>query len=157
MMKPVCLVLLLTATFAYSGVEGENACTTAIKNNLNYTALNSAFHFCASDPAGRAALIKNSGKLCAHYDYFTGDITCEIRAAPFMKCAAKELGYLNANDGSIKNTKILAEYKTYATSDPKCKVDIYNFAVYKCGTTIANYAFLAKAACLFRKMDQYTR
>ncbi|XP_018020755.1 uncharacterized protein LOC108677112 isoform X2 [Hyalella azteca] len=145
MMKPVCLVLLLTATFAYSGVEGENACTTAIKNNLNYTALNSAFHFCASDPAGRAALIKNSGKLCAHYDYFTGDITCEIRAAPFMKCAAKELGY------------ILAEYKTYATSDPKCKVDIYNFAVYKCGTTIANYAFLAKAACLFRKMDQYTR
>ncbi|XP_018026925.1 uncharacterized protein LOC108682298 [Hyalella azteca] len=151
-MKSFRLVLLLSATFACSSVEGEQACTTAIKNNLNYTALNSAFHACALDPAGRAALIKNSGKLCAHYDYFTGDITCEIQAAPFMKCAAKKLGYLDS-DGSINSEKILAEYKTYAKSDKKCNVDQYNFGVDTCGTTIKNYAFLAKAACIFRKMD----
>ncbi|XP_018010353.1 uncharacterized protein LOC108667794 [Hyalella azteca] len=155
-LKSVGLVLLLTATFAYSGVDGANACATALNSKLHNADLNSAFSACMSDPAGLAALTAiggNSG--CGGYNFAVGDLKCEVGAAPFMKCVAGKLGYLNAN-GSINATKILAQYKTYATSDPTCKVAQYNFAAKKCGTTIKNYAFLAKAACIATATDQYT-
>ncbi|XP_018009575.1 uncharacterized protein LOC108667102 [Hyalella azteca] len=156
MMKSVGLVLLLTATFAYSGAEGTNACANALNNNVMNADLNSAFSACMSDPAGLAALTAiggNSG--CGGYNFAVGALKCEVGAAPFLKCIAGKLGYLNA-DGSINNTKILAQFKTWATSDPKCNVAQYNFAVNKCGTTINNYAFLAKAACIATATDQYT-
>ncbi|XP_018015842.1 uncharacterized protein LOC108672650 [Hyalella azteca] len=156
MMKSVGLVLLLTAAFAYSGVEGDNACETALSNKAMNAGLDSAYTACRSDPAGLAALKAIEGiPVCAGYMWFAGDIKCEVAAAPYMKCVAGKLGYLNAN-GSINNTKILAQFKTWATSDPNCNVAQYNFAANKCGTTINNYAFVAKAVCIILATDQYT-
>ncbi|XP_018007355.1 uncharacterized protein LOC108665140 [Hyalella azteca] len=152
-MKSVGLVLLLAATFACSSVEGANECTTALYSKLRNAAFNSAFSACMSDPAGKAALTAIVGNYgCGGYTFTVGDRKCEVGAAPFMKCVAGKLGYLKA-DGSIDNTKILALYKTWATSDPKCKVAQYDSAVKKCGTTINNYAFLAKADCISTMAD----
>ncbi|XP_018012088.1 uncharacterized protein LOC108669292 [Hyalella azteca] len=157
MMKSVGLVLLLIATFAYSGVDGANACATAFNNKFMNAALSSAFQACRSDPAGLAAITATQGiPVCAGYmGDDVGDIKCQVASAPYMKCVAGKLGYLNA-DGSINTTKILAQYKTWATSDPKCNVAQYDFAVNKCGTTINNYAFMAKAACIAKATEQYT-
>ncbi|XP_018018857.1 uncharacterized protein LOC108675365 [Hyalella azteca] len=160
MMKSVGLVLL-TATFAYSGAEGANACATVLQAKwLNYGGSSmplSAFTACSSDPASQAALNAvngvNSG--CMGYNFLVGPLKCEVGMAPVLKCLAGKLGYLKA-DGSINNTKIFAQFKTDATSDPTCNLAQYNFAVNKCGTTINNYAFLAKVYCIITATDQYT-
>ncbi|XP_018012891.1 uncharacterized protein LOC108669957 [Hyalella azteca] len=158
MMKSVGVVLLI-ATFAYSGVEGiyryNSACGKAVYKKLTSNDVYSATRTCVSDPEGKAALTAIGRYGCGSYDFIVGPLKCEVGAAPYMKCVARKLGYLNA-DGSINNSKILAQYKTYATSAPKCSVAQYDFAVNKCGTTINNYAFLAKVACIAGAADQYT-
>ncbi|XP_018007021.1 uncharacterized protein LOC108664840 [Hyalella azteca] len=156
MMKSVGLFLLLTATFAYSGVDGANACATALDGKLIGAGLNAAYTACRSDPVAFAALKATAAiPVCARYVFTVGDRKCEVAGAPFMKCVAGKLGYLKA-DGSIDNKKVLDQFKTWATSNPKCSVAQYNFAASKCGSTIDNYAFVAKSACIINATYQYT-
>ncbi|XP_018009210.1 uncharacterized protein LOC108666796 [Hyalella azteca] len=163
-MKSVGLVLLLIAAFAYSGVEGANACETALKSKWTlYNGIRgnsvpiSVVDACLLDPAGRAALVAGQGYSgCQGYNYYEGgDIKCDVLFAPFWKCIAAKLGYLKTN-GSIEQKKILAQFKADATSDPKCSVAQYNFAVKKCGTTIKNYNFLKKVQGIATATDQFT-
>ncbi|XP_018017228.1 uncharacterized protein LOC108673860 [Hyalella azteca] len=155
-MKSVRLVLLI-ATFAYSGVDGyrpKSACGKALYYNLTSNSQVKAVKTCASDPLADAAVKAIASYGCAKYAFQEGPLKCEVGAAPFMKCLAGKLGYLKA-DGSIDNMKILAQYRRDATRDPACNAARYNFAENKCGTTIDNYAFLAKMACLAAAADQY--
>ncbi|XP_018011587.1 uncharacterized protein LOC108668844 [Hyalella azteca] len=162
MMKSVGLFLLLIAAFAYSGVEGANPCATALKAAwLDYTIAsgtlrfpNSATSACGADPAGHAAIDALRGD-CQSYNFSVGDLKCDVVAAPYMKCVAGKLGYLN-DDGSINTKKIFAQYKADATSGRKCSFRQYDFAVAKCGTNIDNYAFLKKVQCIITATDKFT-
>ncbi|XP_018011318.1 uncharacterized protein LOC108668588 [Hyalella azteca] len=150
------LVLLLTAGFAFSGVEGVTACARALVIMLRNTEKASASIECKSDPKGSAALTALAGDpVCKNYKFTVGDQKCEILAVPYMKCVAGKLGILN-DDGSINNTKILAKFKSYATSKPGCDAPEYDFGAKKCGTQINNYAFLKKAACIASFASKYT-
>ncbi|XP_018020621.1 uncharacterized protein LOC108676989 [Hyalella azteca] len=152
MMKSVGLVLLLTAAFANSGVEGHsiaNACAAALSRKVtDEINMGDPLYACMSTPAW-SAVARVSG--CENSNFAYGPPKCQVLAAPFMKCVAGKSGYLNA-DGSINNTKILAQFKTWATSDPKCNITQYDFAVKKCGTTINNYAILPKAYCIVQEV-----
>ncbi|XP_047736818.1 spidroin-2-like isoform X3 [Hyalella azteca] len=155
MMKSVGVVLLLTATFAYSGVEGANGCAKYLNNMLKNADVKTSFPDCMSDPAGQAALTALAGNPdCKGYKFITHNHKCEVLAAPFMKCVAGKIGVLNAA-GSIDNTKILAEYTEWAKG-PGCDAAQFGFGVKKCGMKIKNYAFLKKAACIARESKKYT-
>ncbi|XP_018013431.1 uncharacterized protein LOC108670463 [Hyalella azteca] len=166
MMKSVCLVLLLTAAFAYSGVEGTSGKQVVVKtstsgcgkalNNMVASAYDTPnFVACKSDPEGSAAWTALSGNpACKDYKFTVGDQKCEVLAAPYMKCVAGKQGFLK-DDGSIDSTSIIAKYKLW-TSSPACDAAQFDFGVKKCGTTINNYAFLEKAACIATEAEKYT-
>ncbi|XP_018007360.1 uncharacterized protein LOC108665146 [Hyalella azteca] len=157
MMKSVGLVLLLIAAFAYSGVEGANSCATVLQNTIWQNAdLKAALSACKSDPDGRAALTALGGyAACRGYNFGAVKVgKCDAVAAPYMKCVAGKLGYLKA-DGSINNAKISDQYKTYATRGSLCTDAMYNSAAGKCGT-VTNYAFLVKAECIIKALNQYS-
>ncbi|XP_018018906.1 uncharacterized protein LOC108675409 [Hyalella azteca] len=148
MMKSVCHLLLLAATFAYASAEGSLACSKYLSFTLVTSVDQPAFIDCKSDPAGRAALTAlASGTRCSDYKFYNGEIFCQIAAAPYMKCVAGKLGWLKA-DGSIDSAKVLAKLKSVVTYNPSCRAAQYDFAVKQCGTTINYYAFLEKVACL---------
>ncbi|XP_018011136.1 uncharacterized protein LOC108668422 [Hyalella azteca] len=154
MKKSVGLVLLLTAAFAYSGVEGTSGC----ENGLNYVAATlyerPVFGVCKSDPEGKASLAALAGNpACKDYKFITRHCECEVLAAPYMKCVAGKQGFLKA-DGSIDSEKIIGLYKMWTSK--ACDVAQFDSAAKKCGTEIENYAYLEKAACIARKSKNFT-
>ncbi|XP_018007362.1 uncharacterized protein LOC108665147 [Hyalella azteca] len=173
MMKSVGLVLLLIATFAYSGVGSlvkERKSTQSIKKPVVSSSncgssvakaifedkvLNDALSACKSDPKGRAALTAlRAQATCRDYEIKEDNGgKCDDVAAPYMKCVAGKLGYLKA-DGSIDGAKILDRYSGVAVARGTLCKNQYDNGVRVCGTTISNYAFLGKLKCITTAMFQ---
>ncbi|XP_018011135.1 uncharacterized protein LOC108668421 [Hyalella azteca] len=156
MMKSVGLVLLLTAAFAYSGVEGTSACAESINAVLGYESRIPIINACKVDPKANASLNALAGNpACKDYKFSTRNRKCEVLAAPCMKWVAKQLGFLTA-DGSIDNTMIFLQYKAFIKANPACNAAQYDYAVKKCEKKIKNYALIKKAACMANATDKYT-
>ncbi|XP_018017874.1 uncharacterized protein LOC108674436 isoform X2 [Hyalella azteca] len=155
MMKSVGLVLLLIATFAYSSVEGSNCGSSVAKAIYEKQVLKDALNACKSDRMGSAALTALAAQAtCKDYEFNEANGgKCDEVAAPYMKCVAGKLGYLNYG-GSIHYQMIFDQYKSYAVARGTLCKNQYDNGVRVCGTTISNYAFLGKAGCIINAMYQ---
>ncbi|XP_018018085.1 uncharacterized protein LOC108674637 [Hyalella azteca] len=131
-------------------------CAEAINAALGYEFRIPIINACKADPKANASLTALAGNpACKDYKFSTRHRKCEVLAAPFMKCVARELGFLKA-DGSIDNTLVISQYKALIFGNPACNAAQYDYAVKKCGKKIKNYAFLKKAACMANATEKNT-